>query len=292
MDPVILHAATADDVGLVAPEMPAYARMLAVRFWPGPLTLVLPKREIVPDVATAGLPSVAIRIPSHPVAQALIRAAGVPIAAPSANMFMRTSATNAQHVVDDLGERVDLILDGGPTQHGIESTVVSVADGEVRLLRPGAVTPEALAEALASVDPPIHSLFGAVGATASPGMLAKHYLTHGVVVPRSGEGGVARHQLRHGKTLQHGRAYLLLADEDADDAAEFADSLPIVYLGSECDLDRVRVVCSAPRASSTSAGQWSSTPARLAPTDGPRHHGSPDASGSSRSDDATDNQQA
>src|SRR4051794_34684885 len=152
-DPVILHAASIDEVEQIVSEVPPLARTLAERFWPGPLTVVLPKREIVPDVATAGLPSVAVRVPSHAVAQALIRAAGVPIAAPSANLFMRTSATTAQHVLDDLGERVDLILDGGPTPHGIESTVVAAGDAELRLLRPGAVSAEALADALASLEP-------------------------------------------------------------------------------------------------------------------------------------------
>jgi L-threonylcarbamoyladenylate synthase len=149
-DPLIVHLASPDELDAIVSEVPPTARALAARFWPGPLTLVLPKRPIVPDVVTAGLPSVAVRVPSHAVARALLRAAGLPIAAPSANLFTRSSATTAQHVLEDLGDRVDLILDGGPTPFGIESTVVAAGATEVRLLRPGAVTPEAIAEALAT----------------------------------------------------------------------------------------------------------------------------------------------
>src|SRR5215216_5902693 len=143
-DPLIVHLASVDDLQTIVTEIPPVVHALAERFWPGPLTLVLPKRPIVPDAATAGLPTVAVRVPSHPVAQALIRAAGRPIAAPSANLFTRASATTAAHVVEDLGDRVDLILDGGPAPFGIESTVVRIAVGDARLLRPGATTHEDL----------------------------------------------------------------------------------------------------------------------------------------------------
>ena len=186
-DPVIVHLADAGDVESVAVDVPPAARALATRFWPGPLTLVLPKRDLIPDVATSGLPSVAVRVPSHPVAQALIRTAGVPIAAPSANLFMRTSATTAQHVLEDLDDRVDLILDGGPTPFGIESTVVSVLNGEARLLRPGALTPEAVADVLSALDPPLTLTLGPARGAASPGMLARHYSPNASLFLLSGE---------------------------------------------------------------------------------------------------------
>ena len=121
-DPLIVHVASLDDVKLVVAEIPPIVEKLAAAFWPGPLTLVLPKQAHVPASVTAGLDSVAVRVPSHPVALALIRASGVPIAAPSANRFGHTSPTTAQHVIDDLNGRIDMILDGGATSVGVEST--------------------------------------------------------------------------------------------------------------------------------------------------------------------------
>jgi L-threonylcarbamoyladenylate synthase len=231
---------------MVALEMPPAAQALAERFWPGPLTLVLPKRDIVPDVATSGLPSVAVRVPSHPVAQALIRAAGLPIAAPSANLFMRASATTAQHVVEDLGDRTDLILDGGPTPYGIESTVVSVLGGETRLLRPGAVAPEAVAEVLSSLDPPVALPLGQDRGAASPGMLARHYSPNAALFLLSGEGAAVHHELReavHRARAAGHRPGLLVADEDAEALADLTAGGPrdvrVVALGSEDDLEGV-----------------------------------------------------
>jgi L-threonylcarbamoyladenylate synthase len=242
-DPVILHLASAENVDCIVSGVSASADALAARFWPGPLTLVLPKRDVVPDVATAGLPSVAVRVPSHPVAQALILAAGVPVAAPSANLFMRTSATTAQHVFDDLGERVDLILDGGPTPFGIESTVVSATDAEVRLLRPGAVTPEALADALATLDPPLPLALGPAGRAASPGLMAKHYSPSATLFLIDGGDAAVRRELRAGaaRALAAGRhPGLLLADEDVAELADLAgtsgDRLRIMAVGSLHDL--------------------------------------------------------
>src|SRR5204862_2820372 len=116
---------------------PQTAAQLAARFWPGPLTLVLPKRDIVPDVVTAGGPTVAVRMPAHPVALALIRAAGVPVAAPSANRSTALSPTRAEHVLRGLDGRIDLVLDGGHAPGGIESTVLDLTSTPPRLLRPG-----------------------------------------------------------------------------------------------------------------------------------------------------------
>src|SRR5215216_819025 len=232
-DPLIVHLASVDDLPTIVTEIPPVAHALAERFWPGPLTLVLPKRPIVPDAATAGLPTVAVRVPSHPVAQALIRAAGRPIAAPSANLFTRASATTAAHVVEDLGDRVDLILDGGPTPHGIESTVVTVSDREVRLLRPGATTPEALAEALSELDPPVPLLLGAVGKTASPGLMAKHYSPRASLYLLTGEPAETRPALRRAveRALEVGHQVgALLVDEDVPLLADSGGRVRVVPL--------------------------------------------------------------
>lgn len=174
-DPVIVHVADVSELDRIAARVPDVARDLAARFWPGPLTLVLPKAEIVPDMVTAGGPTVAVRCPNHPLALALIRAADTPIAAPSANRFSRTSPTTAQHVWEDLAGRIDLILDGGPTPIGVESTVLDVSGEQPVILRPGGVTAEALAAALGRplAGPGVQNGAGAV--LASPGMLDRHY---------------------------------------------------------------------------------------------------------------------
>ena len=171
-DPLIVHIATEASLdGLVQAISPAEHRLIE-RFWPGPLTLVLPKREIVPDIVTAGLPTIAIRMPAHLVAQALIREAGVPIAAPSANPFGYVSPTCAQHVLDGLGDRVDLILDGGPCPIGVESTIVAMNGTWPELLRPGSVT---LAEIQETIGPVVQA--AASRAVAGPGQLPRHYAT-------------------------------------------------------------------------------------------------------------------
>jgi L-threonylcarbamoyladenylate synthase len=171
-DPLIIHLGSADWLERCVASVPAEAGRLAERFWPGPLTLVLPKRGNIPDIVTSGLPTVAVRMPAHPVARALIAAVGQPLAAPSANRFGQISPTSAQAVEEELGSRVDLILDGGPTQLGIESTIVALGDTGPRLLRPGPVTLEELRECLGREV----VVAGAPGATPeSPGMLLRHY---------------------------------------------------------------------------------------------------------------------
>ncbi len=139
-NPVIAHVATVADARALTSAWSDDAERLAQAFWPGPLTLVLPRSKIVPDIATAGLDGIAIRIPNHPVALALIRAAGRPIAAPSANRFTQVSPTTAQHVLSSLGDRVDVILDGGSSDVGIESSVCDLSGATPTLLRPGMIT--------------------------------------------------------------------------------------------------------------------------------------------------------
>jgi len=151
------------------------ARHVAEQFWPGPLTLVLPRRAACPVslLASAGLDSLAVRVPAHPIARALLRATGRPVAAPSANRSGRISPTLAQHVIDELGDRVDLVLDGGPCAVGLESTVLDLTGDRPRLLRPGGVPAEALEAVLGPLAPPPV----VVGNTAllAPGMMSSHY---------------------------------------------------------------------------------------------------------------------
>lgn len=175
-DPLIIHVLNASAARAVAREWPEAADRLAEAFWPGPLTLVVPKRSLVPDVATAGLDTVAVRVPSHPVARAILEAATVPIAAPSANRFTELSPTRAEHVARALGDRVDLIVDGGPTTVGIESTVVDLSgDGPV-VLRPGSIPAPALAAVIGALDiAVIDAHDGADTPRRAPGMLHRHY---------------------------------------------------------------------------------------------------------------------
>jgi L-threonylcarbamoyladenylate synthase len=166
--PLIVHVDSIEMARSLSAAWPAAAEKLARRYWPGPLTLVLPKRAEVPDIVTAGLPTVGLRMPAHPLALELIRAAGVPIAAPSANRFTELSPTAASHVPQALA---DYVLDGGPARVGIESTVVSLV-GEPRLLRPGVIS---LPEIEALIGP--IRIAGAPGQSAhdSPGMHERHY---------------------------------------------------------------------------------------------------------------------
>ena len=171
-DPLIVHIATHTSLDCLARVIGLGDYQLMNRFWPGPLTLVLPKRGHVPDIVTAGLPTIAIRMPAHPVAQALIREAGVPIAAPSANPFGYVSPTTAEHVREMLGDRVDLILDGGPCSIGVESTIVSMAGTWPEVLRPGSITLEEIREVLGPV------MRAAAGQSVLvPGQLPRHYAT-------------------------------------------------------------------------------------------------------------------
>jgi L-threonylcarbamoyladenylate synthase len=193
--PLIVHVASIDMAREVAAEWPKTAETLAKRYWPGALTLVLPKQPRVPDVVTAGLATVGIRVPAHPVALALIRLAGVPIAAPSANRFSGLSPTTAAHVRDSLGAAVDLILDGGATDVGIESTVLSLAGSRPVLLRPGMVSQKEIEERIGPVE--VAPAAGP-GPHRSPGMHRKHYspktrllLFKGGAVPGRGKGGYA-----------------------------------------------------------------------------------------------------
>ena len=185
-DPLIVHVAGPDDLGRLVTDIPGPAQKLINRFWPGPLTLVLPKRDEVPDIVTAGLPTVAVRMPRHAMAQRLIELSGSPIAAPSANPFGYVSPTTAEHVRAQLDDQVDLILDGGPCPVGVESTILSFSEERPMLLRPGGVPLEEIESVIGKVEitpvekqTPDASGPWASGPWASgpraPGMLPRHY---------------------------------------------------------------------------------------------------------------------
>lgn len=173
--PLIVHVDSVEMARTLAARWPAEADILAAHYWPGPLTLIVPKQPAIPDAVTAGLGTVGLRMPAHPMALALIRAAGLPIAAPSANRFTELSPTTAEHVRQSLGDAVDYVLDDGPSAVGIESTVLSLAGERPMLLRPG-VIPLPEMEALIG---PITVVAGTPqGAHLSPGMHLRHYRPH------------------------------------------------------------------------------------------------------------------
>jgi L-threonylcarbamoyladenylate synthase len=171
-DPLIVHLPEAAHLPRVAVPDPR-AEILSERFWPGPLSLVLPRRPVVPDLVTAGLESVAVRVPDHAGARALLRAAGTPVAAPSANPFGYVSPTTVEHVIDQLGDKVDLVIDGGPCRVGVESTIVALLTSPPTLLRPGGVSGEELEEALGEKL----VLATAAERPIAPGQLVRHYAT-------------------------------------------------------------------------------------------------------------------
>ncbi len=184
-DPVIVHVSDGLPLGRLVADVSDAARALMEAFWPGPLTLLLPRGPDVPDAVTAGRSLVGVRVPSHPVARLLISAAGMPIAAPSANSFGRPSPTTAAHVLEDLDGRIDAIVDGGPTWHGVESTVVDASQSPLIVYRPGAVTLEALRSVAGEVK-----LYEGNGTEAgqepaglpSPGVGMRHYAPRARIV--------------------------------------------------------------------------------------------------------------
>ncbi|MBQ9198439.1 MAG: threonylcarbamoyl-AMP synthase [Clostridia bacterium] len=175
-NPLIVHIARFEEMAPLC-HINAMAKKLADAFWPGPLTMILPKKETVPAAVTAGLLSVAIRMPEHPVARALIAESGCPIAAPSGNRSGRPSPTLATHMLEDMDRRIPLILDGGPCRVGVESTVVSLTDDTAVVLRPGGITPEMIAAVLGEcrVADSVMRPLKEGEAAPSPGMKHKHY---------------------------------------------------------------------------------------------------------------------
>jgi L-threonylcarbamoyladenylate synthase len=215
-DPLIVHVATVRAIAPLVTRVPPVVDSLAARFWPGPLTIVLPRSAIVPDEVTAGLDTVAIRVPAHPIAQALLRAADIPVAAPSANLFSRPSPTRAAHVLEDLDGRIDLLLDGGSTQVGVESTVLDLSGELPTVLRPGAVTIEMLQPILGQVRTRSQHA-DAAGPMRSPGLLARHYSPRAPLTLFDGPRDRALERIAHAALAaqQAGRRVgVLLPDDD------------------------------------------------------------------------------
>jgi L-threonylcarbamoyladenylate synthase len=248
-DPLIVHVGSFESIAPLVSRVPKSARILARHFWPGPLTMIFPRSAGVPDEVTAGLPTVAVRVPAHPVARALIDAAAGPVAAPSANLFSRPSPTQASHVVDDLDGRIDLVLDGGSTTIGVESTVLDLTSDAPTILRPGAVTIEMLRRVIRRVrdspglgarDPGLAARDSGSGNTSmpSPGMWAKHYSPRAVLALYEGERSAVLQSLSEaaGAALAEGKSVGLIAAEE--DRGAFAplgahDRLFFRAIGSE-----------------------------------------------------------
>ncbi|MFT5207968.1 MAG: L-threonylcarbamoyladenylate synthase [Candidatus Omnitrophota bacterium] len=172
-DPLIVHIVSIKDVNMIASEVPDPIKKLMKRFWPGPLTVVLPKRKEVPNLVTAGLDTVAIRMPSHPIARQLIKTTGFPLAAPSANHFGRTSITGAAAVEEEFGDDISFVLDGGDCAIGLESTILKYDDGKIIILRPGGIDMEAIQKAL----PKISVQLSRGVKIEAPGQMDQHYAT-------------------------------------------------------------------------------------------------------------------
>jgi L-threonylcarbamoyladenylate synthase len=174
-NPIIVHVAGIEMAGSCVKDFPAIAEKLSRAFWPGPLTMVLPRAEKVPQIVTAGGATVGIRWPGHPFIQAVIRECGFPLAAPSANLSERVSPTNAEHVRQQLGGKIPLIVDGGQSQVGIESTVLDLTVSPPTILRPGMIHAESLAAVYGEVQSPKSKVQSPGSALRSPGLLKKHY---------------------------------------------------------------------------------------------------------------------
>ncbi len=257
-DPLIVHVADPRQVNTLVSQLPGQAQKLINLFWPGPLTIVLPKSDRVPDIVTAGLSTVAIRMPDHPVALTLIRRSGVPIAAPSANLFGHVSPTMAEHVYHQLGDAVDLVLNGGRCPIGIESTVISVSDDEAVLLRLGGLPVEELERVIGPVQRHIRTQ----ASPKSPGQLPHHYAPRTPLVlrdrnapeltrrcgllsftePTSAEGFVAVEVLSKSGDLREAAANLFVALHRLDSMQLeliVAELVPEVGLGQAIN-DRLR----------------------------------------------------
>ena len=231
-NPLILHVAEPLEMERFCHDIPKAAYLLAEKFWPGPLTMVLPARDTVPKRTTAGLPTVAVRCPDSAVTRKIIALAGVPIAAPSANISGKPSTTTAQHVRHDHDGKIDAIVDGGPCRVGVESTIVDLTEDRPRLLRPGGVTPEQLLEVLGDlvIDKAVTAQIDKDAVVKAPGMKYRHYAPAEPVVIVSGSREKAAEYIhRH---FAPGDRVLCFEEE----LPLYADCAPLSY-GKESDVD-------------------------------------------------------
>lgn len=236
-NPLIVHVASIEAAKQLTASWSSSAEQLARTFWPGPLTLVLPKTAAIPDIVTAGGPTIGLRIPAHPAALSLLAEAQIPIAAPSANRSMNVSPTRADHVMAELAGRIDLVIDGGPTDVGIESTVLDLTEPQPRILRPGMVTQPMLERIVGPVS--LGSPHAAIAArpARSPGQMSRHYAPRALVEIHSPSAAWARlAELSHsgvpagwlGRTADFEESSLAKSADAAclsNDAAGFANQL-------------------------------------------------------------------
>ena len=231
-NPLILHICGAEQIETFCHDVPQAAYELAKRFWPGPLTMVLPARDIVPKCTTAGLSTVAVRCPDNAVTREIIRLSGCPLAAPSANISGKPSTTTAEHVLHDHDGRISAIVDGGPCRVGVESTIVDLTEQRPRLLRPGGITPEQLLEVLGDlvVDKAVTAQIDKDAVVKAPGMKYKHYAPQCQVVIVSG-------------SREKAAAYIRSHYTQGDRVLCFQEELPLyegcdpLAYGKEADVD-------------------------------------------------------
>ncbi len=228
-NPLIVHIAKIEDLKLLVSDIPEKAIALASAFWPGPLTMVMPKADGVPDEVSAGLDTVAVRYPSHPLAETLILLSGTLIAAPSANLSGSPSPTEAKHVLNDLNGRIDAVLDGGSCEVGLESTVISLVGDRPRLLRPGGVTVEEIEGVIGKIDidPAVLDRLKQGEKAASPGMKYKHYAPKASVVILKGSD---EQYIRYVNDRKAGGVCAICYDEDAERL-----NVPFFSLGAKND---------------------------------------------------------
>ncbi len=229
-NPLILHIAQPAQMELFCKDIPQSAYRLAEAFWPGPLTMVLPARDIVPKCTTAGLPTVAVRCPDCDITRQIISAANVPVAAPSANISGKPSTTTAQHVYDDHKGNIPLIVDGGACRVGVESTIVDLTEDRPRLLRPGGITPEQLTEVLGDlvVDKAVTAQIDKDAVVKAPGMKYRHYAPQAQVIIVAGSREKAAAYI-HNRYVPGDRVLCF-----QEELALYADCDPLAY-GSETD---------------------------------------------------------
>jgi L-threonylcarbamoyladenylate synthase len=239
-DPLIVHVASVDEIRTLTTHVPPAAVALAERFWPGPLTLVLRRAASVPLEVTAGMETVAVRVPAHPVAHALLAAARMPIAAPSANLFSRPSPTRASHVLADLDGRIDMVLDAGPVDIGVESTVVDLTTVPPTVLRPGAIGIELLRDILPDVQLRTRAVASSDSPLPSPGLLSQHYAprTPMTLYPSTPSAGPESFITHVREVLATGKRVGVLATTEEAIALR---NLPVVVaeLGSAAEADTV-----------------------------------------------------
>ena len=231
-NPLILHVAEPKEMEKFCHSIPESAYALADKFWPGPLTMVLPARDVVPKRTTAGLSTVAVRCPDNDATRAIIRLSGVPIAAPSANLSGKPSTTTAEHVLHDHDGKIDAIVDGGPCRVGVESTIVDLTEARPRLLRPGGITPEQLLEVLGDlvIDKAVTAQIDKDAVVKAPGMKYRHYApAEPVVIVAGSREKAAAYIHRH---FTPGDRVLCFTEE----LPLYADCSPLAY-GSEADVN-------------------------------------------------------